>query len=68
MTGRGWVSRTPFPRRRLWVVVQGFDVSAEEEAAVRRAAAQPQPRVVLVARSRIDQSYEARIVKVKPAP
>jgi hypothetical protein len=74
----GWMTRTmkylddqtakPFPRQRLWLVVQGYDISAEEEAAARRAAAQLQPSVILVARSRIDQSYEPRIVKVKPAP
>jgi hypothetical protein len=58
----------PFPRQRLWLVVQGYDVSAEEEAAARRAAAQLQPSVILVARSRINQSYEPRMVKVRPAP
>jgi hypothetical protein len=58
----------PFPRQRLWLVVQGYDVPAEEGAASRRAAAQLQPSVVLVAHSRIDQSYGPRIVKVKPAP
>ena len=74
----GWITRAmkyldeqtakPFPRQRLWLVVQGYDVSAEQEAAARRAAAQLQPSVTLVARSRIDQSYEPRMVKVKPAP
>jgi hypothetical protein len=74
----GWITQAmkyldeqtakPFPRQRLWLVVQGYDVSAEQEAAARRAAAQLQPSVVLVARSRIDQSYEPRTVKVKPAP
>ena len=74
----GWITRAmkyldeqaakPFPRQRLWLVVQGYDVSAAEEAAARRAGAQLQPSVILVARSRIDQSYEPRIVKVKPAP
>jgi hypothetical protein len=58
----------PLPQKRLWLVVQGYDVSAEEEAAVRRMAAQVQAGAVLVARTRIDQSYEPRIVKVKPAP
>jgi hypothetical protein len=74
----GWITRAmkylneqtakPFPRERLWLVVQGYDVPAEEEAAARRAAARLEPGVVLVARSRIDQSYAPRIVKVKPAP
>lgn len=58
----------PFSQKRLWLVVQGYDVSAEEEAAVRRVAAQVQARAVLVARTRIDQSYEPRIVKVIPTP
>jgi hypothetical protein len=74
----GWITQAmkylneqtakPFPRERLWLVVQGYDVSAKEEVAARRAAARLQPGVVLVARSRIDQSYAPRIVKVKPAP
>ena len=56
------------PQKRLWLVVQGYDVSAAEEAAVRRVAAQVQAGAVLVARTRIDQSYEPRIVKAKPTP
>ena len=72
----GWITQAmkylneqtakPFPRERLWLVVQGYDVPAAEEAAARRAAAQLQPSVILVARSRIDQSYEPRLVKLKP--
>ncbi len=71
----GWIKRAvkdleqtaqPIPKQRLWLVVQGYDVSAEEEAAVRRVAAEVQAGAVLVARTRIDQSYEPRIVKVKP--
>src|SRR5262249_35111921 len=74
----GWITQAmkyldehtakPLPRQRLWLVVQGYDVPPEEEAAARRAAAQLQPGVVLVARRRIDQSYEPRMVKVNPAP
>jgi hypothetical protein len=56
-----------FPHQGLWMVVQGYDVSAEEEAAARRAALHFQPGVILVARTRIDQSYEP-LIKVKPAP
>ena len=58
----------PFTKKRLWLVVQGYGVSAEEEAVVRRVAAQMEVGAVLVARTRIDQSYEPRIVKVKPTP
>ncbi|HEV3256292.1 MAG TPA: hypothetical protein VG013_05375 [Gemmataceae bacterium] len=58
----------PLPRRRLWLVVQGYDVSAEDEAAARRVAAKTGAGGVLVARTRIDQSYEPRIVKVKRRP
>lgn len=58
----------PLPQKRLWLVVQGYGVSAEEQAAVRRVAGQGQAGAVLVARTRIDQSYEPRIVNVKPVP
>jgi len=51
-----------FPLSRLWLVVQGYDTSAEEEAQVRAAAARLGPGAVLVARTRIDQSYEPRII------
>ncbi len=50
-------------RQRTWLVVQGYDVSAEEEAAARRAAGKTGAGAVLVARARLDQSYEPRIVK-----
>jgi len=58
----------PMPKKHLWLVVQGYDVSAEEEAAVRRVAGQVQAGGVLVARTRIDQSYEPRMIKVKATP
>ena len=58
----------PFPRQRLWLVVQGYGTSDDEEATVRREAAKIGAGVVLVARTTIDQSYEPRIVKVKKAP
>jgi len=68
--GMKYLERTakPFSQNRLWLVVQGYDVSSEEEAAVRRVASQLQPGAVLVARTRIDQSYEPRIIKVKSSP
>ncbi|TMP99786.1 MAG: hypothetical protein E6L09_08555 [Verrucomicrobia bacterium] len=50
---------------RLWVVVQGYDVSKGEEKSARRIAAQTGASVVLVARARIDQSFEPRNVTVK---
>jgi hypothetical protein len=61
-------SLKPLPRRRLWLVVQGYDISTEEEMAVRRVASKIGAGAVLVARTRIDQSYEPRMVKVKPRP
>jgi hypothetical protein len=56
------------PHQQLWLVVQGHDVTKEEEAAARAVALSTRPRAVLVARSRIDQSYEPRSVKLKSAP
>jgi hypothetical protein len=52
-------------RDRLWLVVQGYDVSAAEGAAARKAALQTGVAAVVVAKSRIDQSYEPRVVKGK---
>jgi hypothetical protein len=57
--------RPPVPHRRLWLVVQGYDVPPTEEAAARAAAATAGVGAVLVARSRIDQTYEPRVMKVK---
>lgn len=67
----GYVERagvTPVPRRRLWLVVQGYATAADEEATVRREAATIGAAAVLVVRTPIDQSYEPRIVKGKAAP
>ena len=58
----------PIPRQRLWLVVQGYDVKPEQEAEIRRLAGGMGAGAVAVARGRIDQSYEPRIVKVKPDP
>jgi hypothetical protein len=52
-----------FSRDRLWVVVQGYGVSRIEESAARQAAAKTGAGVVLVARTRIDQSYQPRMVR-----
>jgi len=53
------------PSQRLWLIVQGFEVSPEDEHAAREAASQIGPAMVVVARSRIDQSYEPRVVRIK---
>ncbi|MBW3543062.1 MAG: hypothetical protein KY476_22620 [Planctomycetes bacterium] len=55
----------PVPRNQLWLVVQGYDVPPEEEATVRGAAAKIGAGTVLVARTRIDQAYQPRLVTVK---
>jgi hypothetical protein len=54
------------PHQKLWLVIQGFDVTRKEEQAARAAAAATGAGAVLVARTRIDQSYEPRIMKSKP--
>jgi hypothetical protein len=68
--GVGYAERAgaaPVARSRLWLVVQGYGVLAAEEAAARRVALTLGPKVVLVARTPIDQSYEPRVVPVTPA-
>ena len=54
------------PHQQLWLVIQGFDVTRKEEQAAREAATATGVGAVLVARTRIDQSYEPRIMKSKP--
>jgi hypothetical protein len=56
---------TMVPRQRLWLVVQGYDVDAAEAAASRAVAMQAGVGAVVVARARLDQSYEPRVIKVK---
>jgi hypothetical protein len=51
---------------KLWLVVQGFGVPREEEQAAREAALDPRVDAVLVARTRIAQSYEPRLMKSQP--
>jgi hypothetical protein len=53
------------PHQKLWLVVQGFDVTPKEEHAARAAASEAGIGAVLVARTRIDQSYEPRVMKSK---
>ena len=54
------------PRRKLWLIVQGFDVTRQDEKLARQAAAETGVDTVLVARTQIEQSYEPRLVKAKP--
>jgi hypothetical protein len=70
----GWIGRAvdycekhggKVSRDRLWLVVQGYDVSADEAAAARSAAERTGVATVVVAKTRIDQSYEPWIVKTK---
>lgn len=50
------------PANQLWVVVEG---TAGEETVARRTAAQAGVAAVIVARTKIDQSYEPRMVSAK---
>jgi hypothetical protein len=50
-------------RPRLWLIVQGYGVPAVEERQARATAAATGAGRVLVARTRIDQSYEPRVVR-----
>jgi hypothetical protein len=52
------------PRQQLWLVVQGYDVTPEEEHTARHAGLQSGAGAILVARTRIDQSYVPRIIPV----
>ncbi|MEX0712661.1 MAG: DUF3179 domain-containing (seleno)protein [Pirellulales bacterium] len=51
-------------RGRLWLVVQGYDLSGDERQAARRAALGSAAAAVLVALTPIDQSYEPRLIDV----
>ncbi|PYJ03118.1 MAG: hypothetical protein DME25_13370, partial [Verrucomicrobia bacterium] len=75
--GSGWLKNTlgyldqvppknngkTLPHDRLWLVVQGYDT--RYEAAAKRLAAEQGMGAVVVARTRIDQSFEPRIIKVE---
>jgi hypothetical protein len=50
---------------RLWLVVQGHGAKAAQRAAAESAAAETGAAAVLVALTRIDQSYQPRIVAAK---
>ena len=53
------------PPEKLWLVVQGYDVTSQDEKVARRAALKIGAGSVLVARTRIDQSYEPHLMPVK---
>ena len=55
----------PIPHDRLWLIVQAYGVSRAEENAARHAAAKTGAGAVVVARTRLNQSYEPRVVSVK---
>jgi hypothetical protein len=55
----------PVPRKKLWLIVQGYDASPDQETAARQAALRTEPGAVLVARARIDQSFEPRLMRRK---
>jgi hypothetical protein len=52
-------------RDRLWLVVQGYGVPADEVTAARAAALRTGAGAVVVSRTRIDQSYEPRLIRPK---
>jgi len=52
-----------FPHQKLWLVVQG--ATKDEELAARRIAAQTGAATVIVARAKLDQSYEPRVIPLK---
>jgi hypothetical protein len=56
-------SSKPISSNRLWVVVEG--VRPIEEATARELAAKAGVGAVIVARARIDQSYEPRMIPAK---
>ena len=51
------------PRDQLWIVVQGQD--ANEESSARCFAAQLGASAIVVARTRIEQSYEPRLIPAR---
>jgi hypothetical protein len=56
----------PVDHRRLWLIVQGYDLSAGEQADAVRAAKELGPTMVVVAQARIDATYEPRMVTAAP--
>lgn len=58
----------PIPHQRLWLIVQGYDIKPKQEVEIRGLAVKLGASAVAVARARIDQSYEPRIISVKSGP
>ncbi|HEV3006271.1 MAG TPA: DUF3179 domain-containing (seleno)protein, partial [Pirellulales bacterium] len=54
-----------FDRRRLWLVVQGYDLPDAEVRDARRQAELTGAGAVFVALTRVDASYEPRVIAVK---
>ena len=55
------------PRERLWLVVHGLDTAQEKVS--RKLAATLGAAIIIVARTKIDQSYEPRVIPLKrPVP
>ncbi len=50
---------------RLWLVVQGYDLPGTDVEAARRVATLAGAGAVLVAQTRLDSSYEPRVIAVK---
>ena len=49
---------------RLWIVVQGYAVKSAETRVAESAAKSSGAAVVLTALTRLDQSYEPRVVPI----
>jgi hypothetical protein len=65
-TRLGSQKRVP-PHDNLWLVVQGTPEPSSAETAARRAANGLHAGAVIVARTKIDQSYEPRSIAIEPA-
>ena len=53
---------TSIPHDRMWLVIQGYGLSAGEQSVARKAAAQCDAGAVLEALVPIPQSYELRLI------
>jgi hypothetical protein len=53
------------PADRLWLVVQGYDISSEDQTSQHAAALHARPAALLTALVRLDQSYEPRIIPLE---
>ena len=53
------------PHDRLWLVLQGYDINDADQAAARKAARETHPAAILTALTRLDQSFEPRVISIK---